>query len=36
MQYDQGFAPLRYAETGYTKYTILVRSFVYDLFIMCT
>ena len=30
------FAPLRYAETGYTKYTILARSLAYDLFHMLT
>jgi len=33
---DRVFAPLRYAETGYTKYTVLARSFAYDLFNMRT
>jgi len=30
------FAPLRYAESGYKKHTMLVRSLAYDLFIMRT
>jgi len=33
---DRVFAPLRYAETGYTKYTVLARSLAYDLFMMRT
>jgi len=33
---DRVFAPLRYAETGYTKYTVLARSLAFDLFIVRT
>jgi len=33
---DRVFAPLRYADTGHTKYTVLARSLAYDLFIMRT
>jgi len=33
---DRVFAPLRYAETDYTKHTVLARSLAYDLFIMRT
>jgi len=33
---DRVFAPLRYAETGHTKYNVLARSLLYDLFIMRT
>jgi len=33
---DRVFAPLRYAETGYTKYTALARALAYDLFITRT
>jgi len=34
--HDRVFAPLRYAKTGYTKYTLLARSLAYDLLIMWT
>jgi len=34
--HDWVFAPLRYAETGYTKYTVLACSLAYVLFIMRT
>jgi len=33
---DCVFEPLRYAETGYTKFAILVRSLAYGLFITHT
>jgi len=33
---DWVFSPLRYAQTGYTKYTVPARSLAYDLFIMHT
>jgi len=33
---DRIFAPLPYAETGYTKYTVLAHSLACDLFIVHT
>jgi len=33
---DRVFAPMRYAEAGYTKYTLLACSLAYDLFIVRT